>query len=537
MIVRHSSPAYRWYVLALLTLVYAFNFIDRQIVTILAPFIKADLGLTDAQVGLLYGTAFALFYALFGLPLAKLADGWHRTRTLAIGLCFWSAMTMFSGTASGFAQLALARVGVGIGEASASPAAFSLLQDHFTKAQRATALALYSSGIYLGVGASLIIGGGIVAMWDATFAGGVAPLGLAGWQAAYLAVGAPGVLLAAILLLTVREPVRGAIDGQPHLDDPHPFRAALGVLAAMLPPFALISLWRSRASRAAVWRNAALLAACIVCAVLLVAVTDAALAPARRAVVLTIGGHGITTNMVQWGAIALGFYATASWLRSVSLGDPVTARLLAGTPSFIALAVGGGLLSFGSYGLSAFIFLYGKTYLGLSAADGFTLGAISAVAGGGGTVLGGVVADLWRRRHPAGRVHVAIAAVLLSGLAAIWQYTTASTAQFYIACFANLLCLTMWLGPVMACGQDLVLPRMRGTATALQFLGINLIGLGLGPYTVGLVSDMTGDLRLAMLSALAPMPVTIALFAFAARRLPEAEATLLERARQAGEPV
>src|SRR4051812_7513696 len=134
-----NTPArpsvHRWLVLALLTLVYAFNFIDRQIVTILAPFIKADLGLSDAQVGLLYGTAFALFYALFGLPLARLADGWHRVRTLSIGLCFWSAMTMLSGTAGGFAQLALARMGVGIGEASASPAAFSLLQDHFPKAQ------------------------------------------------------------------------------------------------------------------------------------------------------------------------------------------------------------------------------------------------------------------------------------------------------------------------------------------------------------------------------------------------------------------
>ena len=529
--------AYRWYVLALLTLVYAFNFIDRQIVTILAPFLKADLGLTDAQVGLLYGTAFALFYALFGLPLAKLADGWHRVKTLSLGLSVWSAMTVLSGTAGSFAQLALARMGVGVGEASASPAAFSLLQDYFPKAQRATALALYSSGIYLGVGASLMIGGSIVAGWDTAFAGGGAPFGLVGWQAAYLAAGAPGVLLAVLVALTVREPQRGAIDGHAHSGDPHPFRATFREMGAMFPPLSLASLRRFGASRRTVARNAALLAACIVGAALLVIVTDAMLAPARRAVVIAVGGVGVTTNMVQWGAIAIGIYATTSWIQSISLRDPVTARLLAGTPSFIVLAVGGGLLSFGSYALSAFIFLYGKTYLGLSASDGFTLGAISAVAGGAGTALGGVIADALRKRHPAGRVYVAIGAAILSGLVAFWQYTTPVLGHFYIACFLNILTLTMWLGPVMASGQDLVLPRMRGTATALQFLGINLIGLGLGPYTAGLISDVTGDLRLAMLSVLGLIPVTVALFAFAARRLPEAEATLIARARAAGEVI
>ncbi len=126
---------------------------------------------------------------------------------------------------------------------------------------------------------------------------------------------------------------------------------------------------------------------------------------------------------------------------------------------------------------------------------------------------------------------------ILSGLFALWQYTTPDITGFYIACFGNLLFLTMWIGPVMASCQDQVLPRMRGTATALQFLATNLIGLGLGPYTLGLVSDATGDLRLAMLTVLLTIPLTVALFVFAARRLPEAEATLLARARAAGEPV
>lgn len=515
---------YRWYVLGLFTIVYAFNFIDRQIVTILAPYLKADLGLTDAQIGLLFGTAFALFYALFGLPLARLADGWHRVRTLSLGLSFWSAMTAFSGTAANFGQLALARVGVGVGEASASPSAFSILQDYFPKAQRATALAIYSSGIYLGAGASLMIGGHIVALWDRLYPAGTAPFNLAGWQAAYLAVGLPGLLLALLVVTTVREPVRGAIDGNPQPGSPHPFRAAFAELGALFPPFSILSLRRLGASRRTVRASILLIAAAAGACAILVAITDALLAPAKRAAVFEVGGLTVTTNLIQWAAIAVGAYAVWCWIQSIRLRDPETAELMIGTPSFIAIAVAGGMLSFGSYGLSAFIFLYGATYLGMTPADGFNLGAIAAVAGGLGTTLGGVLADAARRRRPGGRLHVAAAAAALAALFTAVQFTTGSLTVFYAANFLGIFCLTMWLGPVFATGQDHVLPRMRGTATAVQFLGVNLIGLGLGPYWVGLVSDITGDLRLAMLSVLILVPVVIALFLYAARRLPAAEA-------------
>ena len=163
---RDSGSIYRYYVLGLLMVIYAFNFLDRQIITILAPSLKADLGLSDAQLGLLFGTAFALFYALFGIPLAKLADGWNRVKTISLGLSVWSGMTALSGFATNFTQLGTARVGVGIGEASASPAAYSLLQDYFPREKRATALAFYSAGIYVGVGASQILGGAVIANWD-----------------------------------------------------------------------------------------------------------------------------------------------------------------------------------------------------------------------------------------------------------------------------------------------------------------------------------------------------------------------------------
>ena len=124
---------YRWYVLGVLMFVNVFNFVDRQLLTVLAPYIKADLIISDAELGLLFGTTFALFYGLFGIPLARLADGWSRSRTVATGVIFWSLMTMASGLANSFVQLAGARVGVGVGEASASPAAASLLGDYFSK--------------------------------------------------------------------------------------------------------------------------------------------------------------------------------------------------------------------------------------------------------------------------------------------------------------------------------------------------------------------------------------------------------------------
>jgi len=148
--------------LAVLVLVYVLNFLDRQIVTILAEDIKADLGISDAQIGFLYGTAFAVFYAVFGIPLGRLADVWVRRSLIAAGLAFWSLATAVSGFTRSFAELGTARVGVGVGEASATPAAYSMLSDSFPPRVRATVLAIYSSGIYIGGGLGLLIGGQIV---------------------------------------------------------------------------------------------------------------------------------------------------------------------------------------------------------------------------------------------------------------------------------------------------------------------------------------------------------------------------------------
>lgn len=527
---------YRYYVLALLMVIYAFNFLDRQVITILAPSLKTDLGLSDAQLGLLFGTAFALFYALFGIPLAKLADGWHRVKTISLGLSFWSGMTALSGFAGNFAQLGAARVGVGIGEASASPAAYSLLQDYFPREKRATALACYSAGIYIGVGASLIFGGAVIAYWDSRYTPATQPFGLAGWQATFLAFGIPGLLLALLTWLTVREPVRGAIDGTPTAGDPRPFAAVARELGAMFPPTSMTGLARKAATTGPLIRNIVMLIGCIIAAALIIAWTDGLLPSERRPAIGRIGGFEITTNVVQWAAIAIGAYCSFSWLQSIRLRDRPTARLIA-NPTFAMLSVGGGLMSYASYGLSPFLYLYAVQSFGVGPEAGYTLGWILAIAGGLGTIAGGVVSDRARRLHPAGRLYVVIGAASLSAVLLYFMLNTPSLTLFYALLGASNFLSIMWLGPIAASCQDLVLPRMRGAATAVFFLGTNIIGLGLGPYVVGLVSDVTQDLRFAMLSVLFVLPVTLTLFFLASRNLPGLEASVTERAREAGEPV
>lgn len=531
-----KGAVYRYYVLGLLMVIYAFNFLDRQVVTIVAPYLKADMGVSDAQIGLLFGTAFALFYAVFGLPLAKLADGWNRVRTISLGLGFWSLMTAVSGTASNFGQLGAARVGVGIGEASASPASYSLLQDYFPKSMRATVLALYSSGIYIGAGAALIFGGAVIKYWDAHYTAATAPFGLSGWQATYLAFGIPGLILALLMITTVREPVRGEIDGMPTPGNPRPMQAVLAEFGAMLPPWNWRNLRKLAPTNGPLLGNIVLLLGLAAAAILTIHVTDGMLKPEKRAAIGQVGNFAVTTNMVQWAAITLGIYCVASWVQTIKLRDAPSFALIANR-GFISLTLVGGLMSYISYGLSPFIFLYAKAQFNVGAESGLTLGLITAIAGGLGATFGGIFGDWWRRRHPSGRVFVMGAAAIGSTATLLLTYLTKDITIFYVAAAANIFLHIMWLGPCAASVQDLVLPRMRGTATAVFFLGTTIIGLGLGPYIVGLTSDVTGDLKFAMTGTLVVMPAILAFVVLGARSLPALEASLLERARAAGEPV
>lgn len=189
-----KSPGYRNYVLFALTVVYVFNFIDRQILTILQESIKVDLGLTDTQLGLLSGFSFAIFYVTLGIPIAKLADSSSRKRIITISLIIWSGMTALSGMVGNFIHLLLARIGVGIGEAGGSPPAHSMISDYFPAKSRATALSIYSMGIYIGVLIGLLVGGFLAAEL--------------GWRNTFYLVGLPGIVFAIIFNFTVKEPQR-----------------------------------------------------------------------------------------------------------------------------------------------------------------------------------------------------------------------------------------------------------------------------------------------------------------------------------------
>ena len=194
-----TPKSYRTVVLLLLTLVYVFNFVDRQIIGNISPAIKADLGFSDAQLGWLKGFAFALFYSVVGIPLAWLADRYSRVRIVTIALAAWSAMTALTGMASNFTQMFLARLGVGIGEAGGSPPSHSMISDLYAKEERASALGVYSLGIPLGIAFSYILAGALVERF--------------GWRGTLLVLGGLGVVLALVLAIVIREPKRGGIDG------------------------------------------------------------------------------------------------------------------------------------------------------------------------------------------------------------------------------------------------------------------------------------------------------------------------------------
>lgn len=189
---------YRYVVVAALAFAYMLNFVDRQLLSILVEPVKQDLGLSDTQIGMLTGLMFALFYTFFGIPVAMIADRGNRTRLIAAACGIWSIFTALSGLATGFISLALARIGVGIGEAGCSPPSYSLIADYFPANKRGRALALYVLGVPAG-----------------SFVGAVAGAAIAqayGWRAAFMAIGAAGLLFAPLLLLIVREPVRGRFD-------------------------------------------------------------------------------------------------------------------------------------------------------------------------------------------------------------------------------------------------------------------------------------------------------------------------------------
>jgi MFS family permease len=196
----YQKPGYRYLVLAILTLVYVTNFVDRQVINVLAQYIIEDLNISDGQFGMLSGLAFAAIYTTLGIPIARLADIANRRNIVAIAVALWSIMTALCGLAQNFAQLFMARFGVGVGEAGGSPPSHSIVSDIFPAEQRATALSIYSLGVYGGILVGTVGGAYLVQYFD--------------WRTAFIVVGLPGVLLALLVRFVVKEPPRGMAENR-----------------------------------------------------------------------------------------------------------------------------------------------------------------------------------------------------------------------------------------------------------------------------------------------------------------------------------
>ncbi len=212
----YESARARNYALGLLTLVYAFNFIDRQLLAILQESIKLELSLSDSQLGLLTGFAFAVFYVTAGIPIARWADRANRRNIVAISVGLWSLMTAVSGAVQNYAQLLVARIGVGVGEAGGSPPSHSIISDIFPPNRRATAISFYSTGVNLGILFGFLLGGWLNEYF--------------GWRVAFVVVGVPGLLLAIIVRWTLAEPIRGLTEQRQVSDQQHSFLDVVSLL-------------------------------------------------------------------------------------------------------------------------------------------------------------------------------------------------------------------------------------------------------------------------------------------------------------------
>jgi MFS family permease len=388
---------YAWYVVGVLTLAYIFSFIDRQILSLMVGPIQHDLGIGEKQMSLLMGASFAVFYTFFGIPLGRLADTRSRRGLIAAGIALWSIMTAGCGLARTFWQLALMRMGVGVGEASLSPSAYSLISDYFPPERRSTAMSVYSMGIYLGSGLAFILGGFItllVAGRDTT------PLPWVGqlrsWQIVFLAVGLPGLLIA-LLLLTVREPVRRGARRSDH-------------------------------------------------------------------------GPGIAAPP----SVAEFF-----------------AYIRANASTFLYLTLGTGLVAlygYGAYGWTPALLI--RRYGWSTSQTGLVFGVIVALGGAVGIVSGGRLADWLRQRGIVDAdVRVALGATAL-GLPFVVLFPLAASAQWAALLLVPVVALmSVPFGVAPAAIGQMMPNTMRAQATALYLFVINLLGLGLGPTIVAVLTE------------------------------------------------
>ncbi len=403
-----TSTPYRNYVLVMLTFVYVFNFIDRQIVVTLQDSIKKDMHLSDAQLGWMSGFAFAIFYVILGIPIARVADKGNRRNIITLSLGLWSIMTAVCGMAGNFIQLLLARMGVGIGEAGGSPPAHAMISDYFQPRKRSTALAVYSVGIYVGMLIGFMMGGYLNQHF--------------GWRRAFTVVGMPGLVFSLLFYFTVREPRRGATDAQRTAESP-------------------------------------------------------------------------------------------------LFGDVV--RRLTGTPTFVFLAIAGSLHVFCIYGIGNWSYSFLGRLHGLSKIEiGRYLGLAYGIGGGIGSFAGGWLTDHFGKKDKRWYMKIPAYAVLVSIPLEVLAIFSPNAAYSVIGfgCVAALQ--SMYLGPAVSVAHSLVPASMRAQTSAVFFLCINLIGMGLGPFVVGKISDLlaptlyTESLRWGMAAAV-PVSVAVMILFFA----------------------
>lgn len=506
------AKPYAYYALFLLILANMFNYLDRHIVSILAPSIQAELHLTDAEIGFLLGTAFAVLYGVLGIPMGRISDVLSRKRLMAAGLALWSGMTALSGGASSFLGLGAARIGVGLGEATANPVSHSLLCDYFPARNRAAVLGCYLASVYIGIGISLVLGGMLIQHWSTwctSFPGNAC--GLTSWRAGFLIVGIPGMLLA-VLIAMLREPPRPLA----HISMP-PRVLITRELSSAIPPFTFFLLARLGGRRA-------LLSNMLFMAVL---------------IVVAVGIAALTGDWAQWIALAIGAYSVATWAQVLKHSDLPLYKLSFGCPTFMYSMFGGAFITcfVGSVGIWAAPYAM-RTLEANAGQIGLALGAAQLGAAVTSVVVGGFVTDWWKRRDARAPIWVAMIALFVP-IPILFVLLSAKTLGGFIAAYSLLTLFSMsWVGAFAALVQDLVLVRMRGTSAAIFSLVMILVSSGLGPYWAGKVSTITGSLTSGLYALLVFVPVAAVLLYLAAGRLRnETPAARQALARAAGEVI
>ena len=530
----HKISRYGWYALTLVSAAQCMSLLDRQILSILANDIRTDLNIGNAEIGLLYGTVFALFYALFSLPLGRLVDGWIRTKLLAICLTFWSFFAGLSAFASGFALLAISRLGVGIGEGATQPAANSIIFDALPKSRRGLGMAGLAVGLALGLGLSMALGGIVAHEWNQAWPDGNAPLGFSGWQAAFFIAALPGFPLA-VLIWNLREPVRGGMDGIVTPPDPAPFKASADVLGSVVPGTNWYYLWRRDAGRDQWLTN---LAGLLVIGAVAFGLVRWAQGFSPRPP-LEVWGLRLDAHWMQWGVIAFGAFVVLNLFQSFKLTDRPTYHVVL-SPSLLMLMAVGGLQTAINYGVMGFTPTMLITKFGMSPAEtGLQFGLLSAALGIAGPIVAGPLSDwLTKRMGGQGMVWLILGSLAISPFCGLWAYSADTVMDFYLRFSLYSLILTLWLPPCYALMLGLVLPRMRGITFSTYMIIQTLLGLGIGPYLVGIVADKNGgDIAGAIMSVNVVSPFIVLLLLAVLTRYRKDEASITDRARLGGEDI